>query len=571
MDANQTSNLSILCECVEIFNGSNSKIDGKKANLVASFERNKGNLRLEHDHFHILRRTVEFLGNFEKSDHNETYTFFEIFNMRVTQFNDDEFIYLDIKRPPNNEISLDSKYCKALVHVESERPYDDDIPDDIVWKVKNKKQFVRFVKKLFDGSELCIDIGTSETEHNYDVLHTENRKSSTNINYYIDLRLRSYYDIDKNNARELNKEIEWIRNLIERIYTDPFLDIGMIEYQGENLRDVQNEYHRVMSMCSPQSSLKYEFLGSMPVNLSRKHFSLIKQNDYFVSDKTDGVRYMVLFYRNQMFLINRSHRFYTVPRFNNIHAWLTKPDTTTLIDGEMVRNHRTYSPNFLMFDSVMINGHFIGSMILEERLKMSISSIVNRYRNNRPPGSSSHEGSDPFQFLGKFMMPKSKIHNIIRLISDKNGGRFFDDSQRRCHKVDGLIMAPGSTPYQLKTDKEMFKWKYLDLVSIDFRVEKLSKTSVDLCLGTEKYNFIKCISTYLTEEDYNAITNDIRLEQVKVVIAEFVFNKKEGMWRYKHLRPDKDKPNHLTIGFSTMESVIEDVETEEVVSIMSKE
>lgn len=37
----------------------------------------------------------------------------------------------------------------------------------------------------------------------------------------------------------------------------------------------------------------FDFLGSMPVNLTRRNFSFVRQNNYFITEKSDGLRYLL--------------------------------------------------------------------------------------------------------------------------------------------------------------------------------------------------------------------------------------------------------------------------------------
>jgi hypothetical protein len=59
-----------------------------------------------------------------------------------------------------------------------------------------------------------------------------------------------------------------------------------------------------------------EFPGSMPVTFSRRHFAIVQSNPYFVSEKTDGIRYLMLIVREGVFLIDRKYSFKRLENFN---------------------------------------------------------------------------------------------------------------------------------------------------------------------------------------------------------------------------------------------------------------
>lgn len=53
---------------------------------------------------------------------------------------------------------------------------------------------------------------------------------------------------------------------------------------------------------------------------------------------------------------------------------------------------------------------------------------------------------------------------------EKTGQRFYKDDIRY-HKTDGIIFTPDES-YHPKTTYNLFKWKYVDKLSVDFRVTK---------------------------------------------------------------------------------------------------
>ena len=57
-----------------------------------------------------------------------------------------------------------------------------------------------------------------------------------------------------------------------------------------------------------------DFPGTMPVAFSRRHFRLVQTNDYLISEKTDGVRYMLLLLKDHgAFLIGRKFAIHALP------------------------------------------------------------------------------------------------------------------------------------------------------------------------------------------------------------------------------------------------------------------
>lgn len=54
--------------------------------------------------------------------------------------------------------------------------------------------------------------------------------------------------------------------------------------------DANEELRDIIFQCFPTSHNKRAFPGAMPVNMTRSAFREIQEQDYWVSEKTDGVR-----------------------------------------------------------------------------------------------------------------------------------------------------------------------------------------------------------------------------------------------------------------------------------------
>jgi mRNA guanylyltransferase len=52
-----------------------------------------------------------------------------------------------------------------------------------------------------------------------------------------------------------------------------------------------------------------EFPGSMPIVFSRRYFPIVQTKTYFVSEKTDGIRYLMLVLPEGIYCIDRKYHF----------------------------------------------------------------------------------------------------------------------------------------------------------------------------------------------------------------------------------------------------------------------
>jgi hypothetical protein len=115
----------------------------------------------------------------------------------------------------------------------------------------------------------------------------------------------------------------------------------------------------------------------MPIALSRRHIPVIQATSFLVSEKTDGVRYMLLVRSDGVYLIDRSFRFYFVPGMEMLCSFLAHRDEEsanaaeqiTLLDGELVRHLQTKKPVFMIFDVVTIKGECVAEQTLDSMLK----------------------------------------------------------------------------------------------------------------------------------------------------------------------------------------------------------
>jgi len=67
---------------------------------------------------------------------------------------------------------------------------------------------------------------------------------------------------------------------------------------------------------------------------------LVQSKEYYVSEKTDGLRYMMLVTKSGVYLVDRSFDFHAVIGFDQLVS-LYASHGDTLLDGEMVCHQTT--------------------------------------------------------------------------------------------------------------------------------------------------------------------------------------------------------------------------------------
>jgi hypothetical protein len=338
-----------------------------------------------------------------------------------------------------------------------------------------------------------------------------------------------------------------------------------------------------LNACCHTDPAGVDFPGCMPVNFSRKHMETIRWEEYLVSEKTDGTRFLMLFVKNTnpggiggaVYVTDRSFVFHRVP--GTLARQLATELTTegdSLVDGELVRNLDWQDPVFLLFDVLEWNGNNQMESIYSDRIKL-IGDLCRVHDDLAPKPPKPHPVDVlPFRLAGKSVLPKSSITAVFAHIEETGaaGQRVYKEKGRsfkRHHFSDGIILCPDA-PYQLKTQTNLFKWKYVDRETIDFHVEFVyptdpSRGEVRLyCQGDREEILIKQIT--LDVRQNIRLQMDIRMARLgeQPAIAEFGYDPILGQWQYHLLRKDKLKANHIRIVFETMESIAENVSAAEL-------
>ncbi len=98
------------------------------------------------------------------------------------------------------------------------------------------------------------------------------------------------------------------------------------------------------------------FPGTMPVGFSKRHVSKVQSEQYWVSEKTDGVRFFLVVVKAEggelrALLFNRKFEAFTMDGMAELGKALGEG---TLLDGEVVRNRSWRRDMFMVFDCMSV-------------------------------------------------------------------------------------------------------------------------------------------------------------------------------------------------------------------------
>jgi len=266
------------------------------------------------------------------------------------------------------------------------------------------------------------------------------------------------------------------------------------------------------------------FPGSQPVSIERRHFPILKSNDYVVCEKTDGERVLVVAFtfqhRRVCALVNRAFKVTDVSMIN------LRPSAYrgTILDAELCDDGR-----IMVFDGLMLDANPIGHLDFLQRLEaidtFARSVVVMRFDKHRLAVKTFHAVNDFDAFADEYLPS----------VSDR---------------VDGVIFTPVNCPVVKGTHETCFKWKPRDANTIDF---KLTRGKLgDWRLNTQE----KGKDVFVCHPD----ACEPWFREGLIVECELVGD--DG-WRAIKPRADKTHANSRRTYFRTLVNLREDIRIEE--------
>lgn len=353
--------------------------------------------------------------------------------------------------------------------------------------------------------------------------------------------------------------------------------------------------------------------GAMPVNFHRADMEKVQvspDSDYYLSEKTDGVRHFMIFTGDSVVLVDRALNTKrpkaivtaTVNGSSDSMAHLVKMvQPGTVLDGEVVM-HRGISsklaadcghgaisqhearPIFAVFDVMMVGGTPILHLKFEERFKALREASFCRNpkldSGNVFPTSVS-DMSVALPLVRKRFVHRRQIGDLFNCVVEEKGFRSYRQLPLYNHLTDGVIFQP-NTPYKCGTDHDLSKWKYPDTATIDVKLLEhhvyrsqfpahRSNTDDDDNDGLDIFPVVACQDSvvvdkkrfiHLPKSELYRLNAD-RLE-MKKNIAEVGMDPQSGEWYYLTMRPDKTDANHISTVMGTTYELAEGLDWKEL-------
>ncbi len=322
------------------------------------------------------------------------------------------------------------------------------------------------------------------------------------------------------------------------------------------------------------------FPGAQPVSFAARHLQELQQQDYYVCEKSDGIRclmYLTSDGPNEIiYLIDRKNDYYHV---EGLHFPPGDDERSfhkdTIVDGELVNDTQpngTIEMKYLVFDCLVLDGNSLMHRTLDKRLAYFRERVFYPYK------ALYEKYPEEIQFLPFLVkFKKMEFSYAIEMM-------FYSILPNLPHGNDGLIFTCRNSPYQFGTDQHILKWKTEDENSIDFRMA-LQFPMVDP--DTEDEDGGSPYPDYSAMPQFNLSVfggsgnQDIpygtmaierhEWERMKAMneplndrIVECYMDKMQR-WRFLRFRDDKKEANHVSTVESVMESIRDKVSKDDLI------
>ena len=327
------------------------------------------------------------------------------------------------------------------------------------------------------------------------------------------------------------------------------------------------------------------FPGAQPVSFAARHKLELQKQDYYVCEKSDGIRCLMYLTGDGSeeitYLIDRKNDYYHVPflHFPISSEQEREFHTGTLVDGELVNDtmpNGSIQLKYLVFDCLVLDSSSLMHRSLDKRLAYFRDKVFTPYRElyKKYPEEIQYL---PFVVDFKNMELGYGIEMMFREILPN-----------LAHGNDGLIFTCKNSPYQFGTDPHILKWKSEDENSIDFRVtlewplrdpdfddpDEDGNLTQYLDYSAMPYFNLRVFRTdgkddhfghmYLEEQEWDEMTvMDLPMDDR---IVECYLDE-QHRWRFLRFRDDKQEANHISTVQSVMESIEDKVSKEDLITL----
>jgi hypothetical protein len=307
-----------------------------------------------------------------------------------------------------------------------------------------------------------------------------------------------------------------------------------------------------------------------PVSLDRSNIALLRQQDYMVAFKADGIRYLLVLtmYKNRPLaaFVNRAGQVYSL--YVTAHA--SHFQHGSVFDGELCScNTGNNAQDFLVFNALVDQGTALHDQSYHTRLQ--------HIRDNfsaQPLSTKERERNI------LYICPMALTLNFVYKEYD------FAYNMRAMHhnitpryKTDGFVFTPIHAPVISGRNDQLLKWKNDNPIDVQLCV---TETSMDLLVDNDGTQIL--LQSVVAQPVHMDNTNNVYFNDIiagynifhqlfktgpcvfdSVIEVDCRFQPQHALQlRFVRLRPDKDGPNNVGTVLRTLQTIQDNIQQEEI-------
>jgi len=315
------------------------------------------------------------------------------------------------------------------------------------------------------------------------------------------------------------------------------------------------------SIIKDYCSFKRDFFpGSQPVSLERTaeldNLSFLANEDYMVSWKADGMRYLVLIFDdNQIYAFDRDNNVFELGGISFPHRKHNRHIKETLVDAEMVIDHikvpdqpDEIRPRLLIYDIVKFEDTQAGQCDFRTRFACIQRELID------PLNKALSEGriqKGPMGIRRKDFYEIHQTHKLFRSEFMKMLG----------HETDGLIFQPVKGPYVPGRYDKLLKWKPQDQSTIDFKLKIVREA-----LPGQIPEYVGNLYVLHLEQPFAKMKPKKADQPYDGKIVECKFENRQ--WKIMRERTDKSFPNAYETAKAVWRCILSPITTDVLLSFI---
>lgn len=294
------------------------------------------------------------------------------------------------------------------------------------------------------------------------------------------------------------------------------------------------------------------FPAPQPVSLERRDLSKLIEYEYLVCAKSDGMRFLLICYGGNCYMVDRAFKFYKVTlNFKNEELYNFNEEYSNtlggIFDGELVLNKQN-KWQYVIHDCINIHGNDISKNIFPVRHSEIIKVTCDYWI---PDGSE-------FRVTSKQFFPFKQLGLLNRLILE----------EKLDHVTDGIICTPKNKKVGSHTQYDLFKWKPRHLHTFDFKIIKNSD-------GITAFVNKNGIHVPYAFAPHGSVEEKIFLDGLEKNCPEFTNNSivecdyddENDTYTPIKLRHDKSHPNSFFTVRKTLCNIKENISMDELIEL----